>query len=58
MHISVHVSLQYFICPFFGQIKAFFSHTVSYFSQTFTKLMLLTLWFDFELKLKGSVVAK
>ena len=28
MHISVHVSLQYIICPFFGQIKAFFSHRV------------------------------
>ena len=24
MHISVHVGLQYIICPFFGQIKAFF----------------------------------
>ena len=47
IYISVHVSLQYIICPFFGQIKAFFvKNNVSFFSQTFTKLMLLTqrLW--------------
>ena len=47
MHISVHVSLmlQYIInLSFFGQIKAFIFQNVSYFSQTITKLMLLTQW--------------
>ena len=43
MHINVHIRLQYIILSFFGQIKAFFSQNVSYFSQTFTKLPLLTL---------------
>ena len=45
MHINVHVRLQYItgICPFLAKLKPLFSQNVSYFSQTFTKLLLLTL---------------
>ena len=43
MYINVHVRLQYIICPFLAELKPLFSQNVSYFSQTFTKLLLLTL---------------